>query len=178
MGTKAHYEKNKARILARQKEYYERNKKRILVRQHQYVATHKEKHRATCKRWAKKNKKKMAAYYSRWRKENHEKVRLKDKKYRDGLRDECFVAYGNKCACCGETHKEFFAMDHKAGGGHAHRKSEKMLQQGCGIHMWLKKHGYPKDFQILCHNCNSSRGYFGYCPHDRERVGTVGSSVH
>jgi hypothetical protein len=168
MGTKEHYEKNKAVILARQKEYYERNKKRILERQREYVATHKEQHAATCKRWAKKNKKKMDAYYAQWRSENQEKVQQKQKKYKGRLRDECFSHYGDKCSCCGEHRKEFFAMHHIEGGGRQHRLTEKMLQQGGGIYLWLKRHGYPKNFEIQCHNCNASRGYYGYCPHERE----------
>lgn len=31
---------------------------------------------------------------------------------------------------------------------------------------WLSKHGLPTGFRVLCHNCNSAHGYYGYCPHD------------
>jgi hypothetical protein len=32
----------------------------------------------------------------------------------------------------------------------------------------LKRRGYPQEgYTILCFNCNLSRGFFGYCPHER-----------
>ena len=35
----------------------------------------------------------------------------------------------------------------------------------------LKKLGYPKDgYQLLCHNCNCAKGWYGACPHTEERV--------
>lgn len=37
--------------------------------------------------------------------------------------------------------------------------------KGVRIEEWLKKNDYPKGFQILCHNCNMSKGFYGYCPH-------------
>jgi hypothetical protein len=33
----------------------------------------------------------------------------------------------------------------------------------------LAKHGYPDTFQLLCHNCNLARGFYGTCPHQRHR---------
>jgi hypothetical protein len=167
MGTKEHYEKNKTVILSRQKKYYERNKKRILERQREYVATHKEQHAATCKRWAKENKKKMDEYYAQWRSENRVNIRKVNKEYKDRLRQECFAAYGGRCFCCGEARWEFLAMDHVKGGGNKHRKAEK-LRGGGMIHLYLKRRGYPKDFRLSCSNCNSARGFYGYCPHERE----------
>jgi hypothetical protein len=35
---------------------------------------------------------------------------------------------------------------------------------------WLKRNGYPKGFRVLCHNCNSARGLYGYCPHKRRKT--------
>lgn len=160
----------KSREVAKQKhhEYYLKNKERILERAKRYIETHREAHRATCIRWNERNKEKMDEYYAQWRKDNPEKIRLKDEKYKDSLRDECFAAYGNRCVCCGEDRKEFFAMHHMDEDGARHRKEEKKLRQSAGIHKWLKEHSYPPNFCILCHNCNSARQYYGYCPHERE----------
>jgi hypothetical protein len=67
------------------------------------------------------------------------------------------------CACCGETQTAFLCLDHIDGGGNQHRKS---LPPGTNIYTWVKKNDYPKLFQVLCHNCNMSKGHYGKCPHD------------
>jgi hypothetical protein len=33
------------------------------------------------------------------------------------------------------------------------------------LHLYLRTHGYPSGFRVLCHNCNFSFGHYGYCPH-------------
>lgn len=33
------------------------------------------------------------------------------------------------------------------------------------IYRWLRINKYPKGFRTLCHNCNMSYGFYGYCPH-------------
>lgn len=81
------------------------------------------------------------------------------------LRQEVIAAYGGACVCCRETVFEFLAIDHKNGGGNAHRKSlgknpaTKLLR-------WLKENKFPSDFRVLCHNCNMARGFYGHCPHE------------
>ncbi len=75
------------------------------------------------------------------------------------------VHYGGNpptCKCCGESQIEFLSIDHVNGGGNQHRK-----ELGHGVHFdkWLIDNGYPEGFQVLCHNCNLAKGYYGYCPH-------------
>jgi hypothetical protein len=82
------------------------------------------------------------------------------------LRAEVLAHYGNKCACCGETHPEFLGIDHINGGGNKHRR-EPGVGSGAGFYLWLKKHHYPEGFQVLCHNCNLAKGFYGYCPHKK-----------
>lgn len=41
------------------------------------------------------------------------------------------------------------------------------FKPGNGFMKWLKRNDWPKGFRVLCHNCNSSLGYYGYCPHRR-----------
>lgn len=72
--------------------------------------------------------------------------------------------YGNKCACCGETRPEFLSIDHIEGGGRQHRLELK--EQNKKFYHWLQQEGYPKGYRVLCMNCNTSRGFFGYCPHE------------
>lgn len=96
-------------------------------------------------------------------KRGRQKYRATIEKYRRGLKQDALDAYGGKCACCGENHYEFMAIDHINGGGKQHRKE---VGQGLQLYRWLKRQGYPKKgFRVLCHNCNMSEGIFGYCPH-------------
>jgi hypothetical protein len=68
--------------------------------------------------------------------------------------------YGGKCACCGESRIEFLAFDHINGNGKEHRGTS-------GSATFLKRLLKEKDptIRILCHNCNMSLGFYGYCPH-------------
>lgn len=80
------------------------------------------------------------------------------------LKDEAIAAYGGQCRCCGETAREFLTIDHKNDDGAAHRK----IVRASDILRWLKDRGWPQDdFQLLCWNCNCSRGIHGFCPHER-----------
>lgn len=77
------------------------------------------------------------------------------------------VAYGGKCACCGEKRDEFLTIDHINGGGCKDRKT----RRGWTFYQWLRGQEYPKEnFRLLCWNCNCSRGFRGYCPHEREKL--------
>lgn len=80
------------------------------------------------------------------------------------------------CSCCGEHRYEFLALDHINGGGQQHRK-DIMLKHGQHLYRWLIHQNFPEGFRVLCHNCNSSHGYFGYCPHDLERQGKNGKDI-
>lgn len=79
----------------------------------------------------------------------------------------CIEHYGNECACCGQTGIEFLVIDHINGGGLKHRKELRKKSQN--IYEFLIKNDYPEEFRVLCHNCNSSYGHYGYCPHQIER---------
>jgi hypothetical protein len=82
------------------------------------------------------------------------------------LKAEVIEHYGKACACCGETTYEFLCIDHINGGGNKHRE-----ELGCtrNFYSWLKKNGYPEGFRTLCHNCNQSLGYNGFCPHQQKK---------
>lgn len=77
------------------------------------------------------------------------------------MRTDVIRIYGNKCRCCNEKRIEFLAIDHIKGGGNKHRRAV-----GNNIYLFLKKNNYPREgYRVLCHNCNLSRGFYGYCPH-------------
>jgi hypothetical protein len=81
------------------------------------------------------------------------------------LRESIVNHYGNgnpRCACCNLSGVEFLALDHIDGGGGTHRKE---IGGGPVFYHWITNNNYPDIFRILCHNCNQSLGYHGYCPH-------------
>jgi len=88
------------------------------------------------------------------------------------LRAEMISAYGSKCVCCGESRPQFLTVDHKDGSGARHRKQ---IGDGAGrLRQYLRANGYPKDnYQLLCFNCNCSKGFYGRCPHEDERLNNL-----
>ena len=85
-------------------------------------------------------------------------------RYARKLRRAAFDAYGGPvCACCGEDQELFLTIDHVNGDGAAHRRE---LGKRV-IYGWLKEHGYPEGFRVLCQNCNAGRWRNGgVCPHE------------
>lgn len=78
---------------------------------------------------------------------------IQSRKSSDKIRTEVLIAYGCRCAYCGEANTDQLQIDHVFGDGKDHRVefggANRML------YYWLKKHGFPKDrFQLLCRVCN------------------------
>lgn len=111
----------------------------------------------------------LSAYSREWAAGHREYSRGATKEYQRKVRMEMLIAYGGKCACCGETEEKFLALDHVNGGGSAHKRNA----GGGPISAIVKREGYPKDgrYQLLCHNCNSAKGFYGACPHTQTIVG-------
>ncbi len=82
------------------------------------------------------------------------------------MRQQAFDGYGGKCDCCGESRFEFLALDHVNGGGRIEREKLSTRQ----IADKVIKLGFSKDYRVLCHNCNQSIGWYGFCPHEKERT--------
>ena len=100
---------------------------------------------------------------------NHSKILTGIRKRNKILRIEFINAYGGKCDCCGESYYEFLTLDHIYGGGGKHRKKIKY-----NLLKVLKREGWPKDkYRLLCWNCNSALGRYGYCPHKQNVVKEV-----
>ncbi len=88
------------------------------------------------------------------------------------LRRKVLALYGNQCICCGESQYEFLSLDHVNGGGRKHR--ENINKGGHTFYAWLLKQEYqPNVYQILCHNCNLAKGFYGQCPHEEVGVKNV-----
>ncbi len=75
------------------------------------------------------------------------------------------------CSCCptdseSQQHSEFMTIDHINNDGAEHRNSPGVKSS---ITNYLFSHGFNfKDYQLMCYNCNSAIGHFGYCPHHPE----------
>jgi hypothetical protein len=110
---------------------------------------------------------KMKTYQSKIRDKVLQWHRRGNKTYQEKYKTLAYNAYGNKCACCEDNTVEFLCIDHVNGNGNKHRKMLGSTKRaGKGLYRWLNQQGYPKDFRLLCHNCNMSRGLHGYCPHE------------
>lgn len=84
---------------------------------------------------------------------------------------ETLSAYGNCCACCGETEPDFLEVDHVLDNGAAHRASMRpnapKTWAGKVMYSWLRQQGFPDDYQLLCSNCNRAKARKRGCPHKR-----------
>ncbi len=99
----------------------------------------------------------------KYRDSNKELLREKQKKAVVALRLSVINKYGGECKCCSETAKEFLVIDHIHGGGGIERRklkgSHKLYRQLRDTDVQLDK------YRVLCHNCNASLAFYGYCPH-------------
>lgn len=108
---------------------------------------------------------------------NRPNIKRKSKEYMDleraRAKDEVFRYYGGwVCACCGETERLFLHLDHINNDGNTFRKmvAKKHYEKGGGggsaTYRWLRSHGFPQGYQVLCANCNMGKQMNnGVCPH-------------
>jgi hypothetical protein len=115
-----------------------------------YYARHRQEQIERSKNYAKIHKEERDKYSEEYRNTNRELMNERGREYRAKLRYEVINAYGSKCVCCGETTFQFLAIDHI---------------NGTMTYLWLKNHGWPPGFQVLCHNCNLAKSLYGICPH-------------
>ena len=106
--------------------------------------------------------------------------RKRGREYWRKVRHEAIMAYGGyRCACCGETEPAFLSIDHVFNNGAAHRRELGWTVgngKGANITKWLKDHGYPAGFQVLCMNCNHGKARNGgVCPHKSSQANCVKS---
>ena len=90
------------------------------------------------------------------------------KVYADKLRLDALVAYSQNppfCKCCGEKEQRFLCIDHINGNGGDERKKIGHTTQ---FYLYLRRNKYPNGYQILCHNCNMARAFYGECPHKKQ----------
>lgn len=97
---------------------------------------------------------------ARFRARHPERVR----EYNAKIKGEALEAYGKICQCCGEGDPQFLSLDHI--DGWAGKTLPEGPRGGATLYAWLRVRGYPKGFQVLCHNCNQSKRDRPACRHD------------
>jgi hypothetical protein len=102
----------------------------------------------------------------RYRAENKEYLKTKSKEDHHRIKEEVIFKYGGKCECCKEERLEFLSIDHIKGNGAEERKKIGTKQIYKKL---LKSEMLTDEYRVLCFNCNLSLGFFGYCPHDKEK---------
>ncbi len=121
------------------------------------------RHPARVKESIKRSRAKRPEYY-------REQKRRNQARRRDRIKQIVLNHYSNgnlKCACCGETESDFLTVDHINGGGGQHRIAifGDRWTAGARFYRWLVKNQFPPGFQLLCMNCNLSKGKHGQCAH-------------
>ena len=131
----------------------------ILTDENWYVS-HKKIHKHICKECECKRARK-------WRQDNIDRHNQLKRESNHRLIDEVIDVYGGKCACCGETRREYLTIDHVNGGGNKQKREMGFLTSQV-LYRWLKQNNYPKGFQVLCFNCNCGKRNYSVCPHNKE----------
>ncbi len=143
---------------AAQKRYAESNRAAINARKRARYLLCREAERARQLRYQRANKEKLYKYNAKWQRERNAKVRK-----------EMFAAFGDRCACCGETELKFLDLDHTNNNGKEKRAEYGNAQQEI---LALQKKGWPREgYQIMCSNCHQGRHRNnGVCPHKANTI--------
>lgn len=126
--------KNPEKFKKQSKESRQRHPDKVRARKRKNYWKHRDTELARSKTWYRKNKDLVIQHYG-----------------------------GNppKCSCCFTSIREFLTIEHKNGGGTAHRKNI-----GAGnLPYFLVKNNFPDGYDVLCYNCNCAKAISKICPH-------------
>lgn len=100
----------------------------------------------------------------RYKKNGYQKVQsISGLTYGETVKYIFFEMYGTKCSCCGEKHIEFLTLEHIGGLNGEEREKSSVQAYRKAISEYK-----PNVYEVLCMNCNFSKGKHGYCPHQME----------
>lgn len=164
---RAWYLKNRELTLARVKARQEANHDAYLDYQRKHREENADEYRAKSRKWKADNQERHRASSREYSRLHADEISLKRKEKRRALKQTVLDAYGNQCACCDEAAYEFLTIDHVNGDGAVDRKALGIGEGGRShiLYAHIIAAGFPEDYRILCFNCNSARGFYGYCPH-------------
>lgn len=113
---------------------------------------------------------KRLEYNRAYRRQNSARLDMAQQEKRHKVREEMVLAYGGRCACCGEDGARFLTIDHIYRDGakhmrqlvHGHRSPAAVLYD-------LKRRGWPQDrYRLLCMSCNWTTRFGESCPHEEQ----------
>lgn len=90
--------------------------------------------------YRKKNIIKLKASDAAKYEKNKDKLNANARRYYRKLQQQVFDHYGNACACCGNTEKNFLTLDHKNNDGASHRRK---IGIGHIFYRWIIDNAYP-----------------------------------
>ena len=155
------------------------HKERLAEKNRVWQQNNRDKLKAAQERWKAKNPDLARQRAAEWYRENRDMVRARERERYRELKDQVYAAYGNRCACCGETEPMFLSIDHVHNDGNERRKA---LRYGFGrraggvrLYTTIAELGFPDTYQILCMNCNWGKARNdGVCPHETAKVHRLG----
>ena len=163
------YEKNRDTVLKRVANWQKENHEQYIAYQRANREANIEARRAQSRKWKADNIEKHREISRGYSRKHAEEISDKRKAARRELKQRVINAYGGACACCDEKAIEFLTIDHVGGDGAAHLKALG-IRKGSSDKLYrvLIAENFPDGFRVLCFNCNSARGFYGYCPHNPE----------
>ena len=98
------------------------------------------------------------------------KVLIRQREYTKKIKLEVLSKYSKgepKCSCCGFKELDGLVIDHiipvsKTGG--------RNQSGGLQTYLFLRNDNYPKNYQVLCHSCNSAKSSYSTCPHNFKKI--------
>lgn len=192
-----YYQENKEKLKERKRRYYQKHKEKIYEYQKKWCALHREHIRKRNKRWEQlnpekrrksanesyhrnkeKNRARRIKRASIWYYKNKDRILpIKKARYQKlvaELRAQIFSRYGAKCNCCGLDDIRFLSIDHVyCGKGNSSPAGDRHTLT---FFKRIIAEEFPKDYQVLCMNCNWAKGVYKKCPHEQDKELGLGQS--
>ena len=104
----------------------------------------------------------VSKHEAAYRERNREVIKQRANQRNRRLKQQVIALYGGICECCGIDELDFLTIDHVNNDGKQER--------GAYFYGSLVKQPRRSDLRVLCWNCNSAKGLFGTCPHERQQI--------
>ena len=103
--------------------------------------------------WNIKNRDRVKATHKVWRSNHPNYLNMKNRQYRKRDRLIILKHYSPDLVCqrCGFSDIRALSIDHINGGGGKHMRDNRI--EGSGFYRWIIRNNFPKEFQVLCMNC-------------------------
>lgn len=167
---RAVYASNKEHIRKLQRDWKNKNADKVKASRRRLYNSNIEASRKYYREYARKTKevnlekRRDASRKAYWK--NPERKRKLSREVNARLKVDAVNRYGKQCLCCGEKQLEFLTIDHINNDGRRDVTKTGKRICGLGFYQRLKSQGWPSGYQVLCYNCNCTKGFFRKCPHD------------